>query len=136
MHALRFHILSMIQRYFTIAEANALLPEIKPLMAQLLEMRAKSSRLSQQLVDLLETPHLDFGGPIPTALAQDFIVIETLLKKVRSYGCMVKNLEAGLVDFLAQIDGRDVYLCWRYGEESITYYHELHTGFPGRRPIH
>ncbi|NCF66206.1 MAG: DUF2203 family protein [Chloroflexi bacterium] len=126
----------MTPRYFTLAEANDLLPQIKPLMAQLLELRAKTARLSQQLGDLLETPYLDFGGPIPNALAQDFIVMETLLNQIRSHGCIVKNLEAGLVDFLAQIDGRDVYLCWRYGEESITYYHELHTGFPGRRPIH
>ena len=125
----------MAPRYFTLAEANALLPEIEPLMAQLLELRAGAARMSQQISYLLESPHLEFGGPIPATLAQDFAQIENLIDKIRSYGCIVKNLEAGLIDFLAQIDGRDVYLCWRYGEESIAYYHELHTGFPGRRPI-
>jgi len=133
--ASRFWFFKMATRYFTIDEANAILPEIKPLMAQLLELRAKTVRLSQQLGDLLERPHVDFGGPIPTELAQDFEVMENLLHLIRSYGCVVKNLEAGLIDFLAKIDGRDVYLCWRYGEPRITYYHELHTGFPGRRPI-
>lgn len=122
----------MSVRYFTLDEANAVLEEIKPLMAELLERRARVVRLSKQLGDLLETPHVDFGGPVPSALAQDFAAIEDLLGRIKSYGCVVKSVNAGLIDFLAQIDGRDVYLCWRYGEEQIEYYHELHTGFRGR----
>jgi len=122
----------MTVRYFTRKEADEVLPELKSLMAQLLEQRAKAVRMSRQLESLFEKPHLDFGGPVPTALAQDFVVIENLLTQIRSYGCVVKNLEAGLIDFLTKINGRDVYLCWRYGEERIAYYHELHTGFQGR----
>ncbi len=125
----------MTVRYFTREEANELLAELKPLMGRLLEMRAKTVRTSRQLETLLAEPHLDFGGPVPTALAQDFVIIEDLLNQIRSYGCVVKNLEAGLIDFLAKINGRDVYLCWRYGEEQIAYYHDLHTGFQGRRAL-
>ena len=43
--------------------------------------------------------------------------------------------QSGLVDFLAKIDGRDVYLCWRYGEPRVAHYHELHTGYNGRQPV-
>lgn len=122
----------MTIRYFSLSEANEVVSEIEPLMAELLERRAKSARQSRKIKHLLEDNHIDFGGALPTELAQEFVVIEALLDQIRSYGCVVKNLEAGLIDFLAKINGRDVYLCWRYGEDRIAYYHELHTGFQGR----
>ena len=122
----------MTVRYFTLEEANQALLEIEPLMGQLLQKRARSVRKSRQIEHLLEDPHIDFGGSLPSELALEFAAIEDLLNQIRSHGCVVKNLEAGLIDFLAKIDGRDVYLCWRYGEDRIAYYHELHTGFQGR----
>lgn len=125
----------MSVRYFTLAEANALLPTIEPLMAELLERRAKAVRLSKEITDLLQDTHVDFGGSLPSQLAQEFAIIEQRHREIKSYGCIVKNIDAGLVDFLSQIKGRDVYLCWRYGEEQVQYYHELHTGFRGRKAI-
>lgn len=125
----------MSVRYFTIEEANALLPTLKPLMAELLERRARSAQKGQWVADALHQPHVDVGGPILSELAGEFVIIERLLHKIRDTGCVVKSLEGGLVDFLAKIDGRDVYLCWRYGEESVTHYHELHTGFRGRQSL-
>jgi hypothetical protein len=125
----------MTVRYFTLEEANEALVEIEPLMGRLLEKRAKSVRLSRQIEHLLDESHVDFGGRLPTKLAMEFAAIEDLLNQISSYGCVVKNLEAGLIDFLAKIDERDVYLCWRYGEDHIAYYHELHTGFQGRTAI-
>lgn len=125
----------MAIRYFTVEEANHIVNEIKPLMGELLERRAKAVRISRQIKDLLAAEHVDFGGPLPSTLFQEFYAIEMLLKRIKSYGCVVKSLEAGLVDFLAQIDGRDVYLCWRYSEERVAYYHELHTGFQGRKTL-
>lgn len=130
-HPIFIHI-EMTIRYFTLEEANEALVEIKPLMGKLLAKRAETVRLSQQIEHLLDDKHIDFGGPLPAKLAMEFAAIEVLLKQISSYGCVVKNLDAGLVDFLAKIDGRDVYLCWHYGEDRIAYYHELHTGFQGR----
>ncbi len=125
----------MTVRYFTREEADEVLVELIPLMAQLLERKAKAVRMSRQLEHLFKESHIDFGGPVPTELAQDFVIIDSLLSHIRSYGCVVKNLEAGLIDFLTKINGRDVYLCWRYGEDRIAYYHELHTGFQGRKAL-
>ena len=122
-------------RYFTIEEANTLLPTLEPLMAELLERRAKCAQQGRLVAELLRQPHVDVGGPILSELTAEFVVIERLLFKIKDTGCVVKSLEAGLVDFLAKIDGRDVYLCWRYGEESVAYYHDLHTGFQGRRSL-
>lgn len=122
-------------RYFTVEEANALLPEIRPLMAELLNRRAKVVESRHALVPILKRPHQDVGGGAASDIVQDFITIERLAKKIRSYGCVIKDLNAGLVDFLSERDGRDVYLCWRFDEPSIKYYHELHTGFNGRERV-
>jgi hypothetical protein len=122
-------------RYFTLDEANALLPELEPLVGRLLELRAKVSHESRELTGMLGDLHSDIGGPAASRLTREFAEIETLVDRIRGYGCVLKSLEAGLLDFLCERDGRDVYLCWRYGEPSIQYYHEVHTGFQGRRPV-
>ncbi len=50
-------------------------------------------------------------------------------------GAVVKDPQIGLLDFYGEIDGRLVWLCWRHGEESVRYYHELEAGFGGRKPL-
>ncbi|HEY1410107.1 MAG TPA: DUF2203 domain-containing protein [Promineifilum sp.] len=122
-------------RYFTVDEANALLPELEPLVGRLLELRAKVSTDGREMGELLADLHSDVGGPVASELVRSFDEIDTLVSQIASYGCVLKSLEAGLLDFLSEREGRDVYLCWRYGEPSIRYFHELHTGFQGRRPL-
>jgi len=122
-------------KYFTVEEANALLPKVEPLMAQLLERRARVSRLASQMQPLLEDIHSDVGSRDASELVLDFKAIERLVNKIQAYGCLVKDINVGLLDFLADRHGRDVYLCWRYGEPRIEFYHDLHNGFNGRQPI-
>lgn len=123
----------MPARYFTLEEANALLPKIKPLMDSLLTRRAKAAKMSRQVEELFDDLRVDRGGPILSELAMDFAIIERQIAELQNYGCVIKDLNGGLVDFLAERNGREVYLCWRFGEDRIEYYHELHTGFQGRR---
>ncbi|MEZ4517585.1 MAG: DUF2203 domain-containing protein [Chloroflexota bacterium] len=125
----------MAIRYFTREEVDDLLPEIEPLVGRLLERRAKVARVGQQIDDRLTDLHTDFANPESTQLAYEFEVIEELVDQIQSYGCVVKSLEVGLVDFLSDMNGRDVYLCWRYGEPQISYYHDIHAGFQDRRPL-
>ena len=125
----------MPARYFTVEEANGLLPEISALMEALQARRANVIESRKQMSDLLAAGQSDFGGPAASAIAQDFVAIESLARRIRSYGCVIKDLNNGLVDFLAKLNGREVYLCWRYGEPQVAFYHELHTGFKGRRPV-
>lgn len=125
----------MSVRYFTVEEANSLLPELEPLVGQVLELRAKASRQSRELADMLGDLRSDVGGHDASRLAQGFAEIESLVYRIQSYGCVLKSLEAGLLDFLTERDGRDVFLCWRYGEPAIQHYHEIHDGFQGRQPL-
>ena len=125
----------MPSRYFTLEEANALLPKIEPIMDSLLTRRAKAAKMSRNVSELFEDVHVDRGSPILSELTLDFTAIEQMLAELQNYGCVVKDLNVGLLDFLAQKNGREVYLCWRFGEDRIEYYHELHTGFQGRKKL-
>ena len=122
-------------KYFTVEEANAMLPILEPLMKQLLARRARASRLAQQVGGILSDLRSNVGGAELSTLTQDFIAIERMIAKVQSYGVVIKDINAGLLDFLSQRNGRDVYLCWKYGEDKIEYFHELHTGFAGRQLV-
>jgi hypothetical protein len=119
-------------KYFTLEEANGLLPALEPLMAELLERRARVVQARHEVADIMGDLHSDRGSREASYMVQDFIAIEKLAKKIRGYGCVIKDLNAGLVDFLAERDGREVYLCWRFGEPRIEFFHELHTGFMAR----
>ena len=125
----------MSLRYFTVQEANALLPELEPLVGRVLALRARASHHSREMGALLVDLSSDIGGSLPSRLTGEFAEIEELIERIQSYGIVLKSLEAGLLDFLCERDGRDVFLCWRYGEPTVQYYHELHIGYQGRRPI-
>lgn len=125
----------MKARYFTVDEANALLPVIEPLVGELLERRAKVVVTRQNLGAVLDDYHSDVGGQPATEMAVEFDSIEALVKRIQSYGCVLKDTNSGLVDFLAEMNGREVFLCWRYGEPRVAFYHELHLGFNGRQPV-
>ncbi len=127
--------MSKTVRYFTVEEAQTVLPTVKRLMAELLERRGRAAQLSQTIGEPLKDLRSNLGGPAFTELTAEFERIQALMAELEAMGCVIKNLNAGLVDFLSQINGRDVYLCWRYGEETIAFYHELHTGFKGRQPL-
>ena len=129
------HMNTMTARYFTVEEANALLPEIRPLMAELMERRAKVVSTRGELEPMLESGGDNFGGPKASEMVLEFMAIERLASGIRSRGCVIRDLNAGLVDFLSERDGREVYLCWRYGEPRVEFYHELNAGFQGRQRI-
>ncbi len=57
------------------------------------------------------------------------------LEQIHATGCVVKDIEVGLLDFPARINGEAVYLCWRLGEDRIRFYHNQDEGFSGRKPI-
>lgn len=125
----------MPARYFSVTEANEILAEIKPLMAELLERRARVVRSRHEVASILSDLTSDMGSPEATVMAQDFDVIQQLIRRIQAYGCRVKDMNVGLLDFLSERKGREVYLCWRYGEEQIGYFHELHTGYNSRQRL-
>ena len=123
---------SRSSRRFTLLQANSSLPLVKRIVADIVKMH-------QQAVTCREA--LDSAkGQRETADAQkslDATVdrLSALVDELSEVGAELKDYDSGLIDFVGRHDGRDVYLCWKLGEESITHWHELHTGFAGRLPV-
>ncbi len=122
-------------RYFTVEEANEMLPSLEPLVGELLKRRAKVAHQRQALGSLLDDLHVDIGGTAVSELTIEFEQIERLIREVQAHGCVIKSINAGLVDFWSKVDGQDVFLCWRYGEDYVEHYHPLHEGYNGRLPL-
>ena len=61
--------------------------------------------------------------------------VEAALDQIHSTGCVVKDLDTGLLDFPSLLDNQEVYLCWRLGEDRIRFYHGIKEGFAGRKPL-
>ena len=61
--------------------------------------------------------------------------LQGFVDELMTIGVELKDYQTGLVDFVGRHQGRDVYLCWKLGETSITHWHELQTGFAGRLPV-
>jgi len=55
------------------------------------------------------------------------------IKKIHDFGCFLKDVDVGVIDFLSEKDGRPIFLCWFYGEDEIAYYHEIDSGYKERK---
>lgn len=123
-------------RYFTVAEANALLPIIKPHIEQLVRSWQHIMVNQKQVVELLqEHPHVDMGGPFLSIIANDIIRSQNAMMTIQALGVQLKDPNTGLIDFPCMYNGQEVYLCWRRGEDQIAFWHTPDAGFAGRRPI-
>jgi hypothetical protein len=127
-------------RLFTLAEALALLPTVRQMI---LEIQESKRELDEAAVELTRLEGLTGGnGHLAADVARarhDVEVrterLESLTVELASLGVQLKGIEEGLVDFPSERDGREVLLCWRLGEDTIGWWHDLETGFPGRQPL-
>jgi hypothetical protein len=125
----------MKARYFTLDEARAALPQVKMLMEQIQSARREILRLRPDALPVLQQAALNGGNKVLGELAAHVARLEAGVKGIMALGVVVKDIDAGLVDFIGVRNDREVYLCWRYGEEEIGYWHELNAGVAGRRPV-
>jgi hypothetical protein len=122
----------MSRRYFTVEEARAVLPQVRDLIEKAIPVLNRMHRCSPDVRRLAENAALNTGGPAGAEYLECLILVSGYVGRIQSMGCLVKSLEDGLVDFPCRKDGREVYLCWRYGEKDIEYWHEVDAGFAGR----
>jgi hypothetical protein len=121
--------------YFTVEQANAALVLIRPLMGQLLEIREVILSKQPDLEPMLQKALGNGGSSLASEVAMEVAEMQDLVLQIQSTGALFKDLSSGLVDFLSKREGRDIYLCWRFGEEEVRYWHDLDTGFAGRQPL-
>ena len=129
---------------FTLEEANALVPRLKSLIGAQMERRSQIERGLEQLAKLMgavpDSIRVDDEDPAPVRnlkrdVADRIEKYRVAWREVEELGAVLKDARVGLVDFYGQVDGKAVWLCWKYGEEAVTHYHGLDEGFAGRKPI-
>ena len=125
----------MPRRYYTLDEANALLPTLRRMLAELMEARQHISEAEPELWEILEKSVRNGGGKKAGMFLKDFEIVQQNVQAIDALGIEIKDINSGLIDFWSKRDGREVYLCWRYGEEEIAHWHEIDSGFAGRQPL-
>jgi len=130
-------------RLFTLTEAEQARRQIEPVLLEAMDCRKKLAGLDNDLTAVSARIMMMGGVIVPyeklaklrfehQQLAQS---LKTALDQILETGCLIKDLEVGLLDFPALIDNEEVYLCWKLGEDRIRFYHRQNEGFAGRKPL-
>ena len=124
-------------RYFTVEEAEALIPQLEQIFEAVAELTAQAEVKVASL-----RRRADAGETDPAAAAIERSQLQFLaqgvnerLEKIAELGGLPKGVQPALVDFPFRLEGRDAFLCWRLGEKRITHYHGENEGFANRRPL-
>ncbi len=137
-------------KYFTISEANATLPEINEKFKKALEIRNEITMIEKRIQVIMtdasiaqsETysdnrhlnplkTYIELKQKLNSAVTRLYHTIEL----IESMGVSLKGLDEGLVDFPSKRFDKDVWLCWKFGETEIKFWHDMDNGFMGRKPI-
>jgi hypothetical protein len=130
-------------RFFTVEEANEAVPALEIEFGRIARARNDLGPLIESLGGAdVAVAILHEGGVAPPGREADAERLRTLaaeitesVERVNEMGCLVKDLERGLVDFYALEDDEPVFLCWQYGEPAVAHWHSVDEGFSGRKPI-
>jgi len=130
-------------RLFSLTEAERTRRELEPVLIEAMECRKKLSGLDAELSAVAARIMMMGGILVPhdklslvrtehTRLVQN---LKSALDQILETGCLIKDLDVGLLDFPSVIDNEEVYLCWKLGEDRIRFYHRQDEGFAGRKPL-
>jgi hypothetical protein len=122
------------ERHFSREEANALLPQLTALLSQLQERKDELTDTEAHEA-LSEAAPTNGGGEQGRQVGVAFLEVRRILETVERAGIVLRDIDRGLVDFPALMDGREVYLCWELGEDEVGYWHDLEGGYGGREPL-
>jgi hypothetical protein len=130
-------------KLFTLTEAERTRREVEPVLIEAIDLRRKLGPLDEELTALATRIQWTGGMTVEyeqvakTKFERDRLAeaLKAALEKIHATGCVVKDLETGLLDFPAIVDNQEAYLCWRLGEERIRFWHRQDEGFAGRKPL-
>jgi hypothetical protein len=123
--------------FYDIDEANERLTDVEPILEALRTQREEVARLAERLraaeADDVTDPAVAsvLRARIRAAVDQ----MEAAVARLDDWGVVLRDIRTGLIDFPALVNGRQVWLCWRLGEDGIAWWHELTTGFDSRLPL-
>jgi len=124
-------------KLFTIQEANALLPSVRTMVAQIQKAHRRVAQYRDDAKQAAESAEKGGGGiSSGLAYAQALTTLTTVIAELETLGVQLKDFERGLVDFPSMRDGRVVLLCWQMGEgDELEWWHDVDAGFAGRTPL-
>ena len=122
-------------KYYTPVEANNLLEIVRPMVGELMRIGERIREHQPEIWAVVEKSAGNGGNPALSKMLPDFDKLDAILHRLQDMGIEVKDLTSGLIDFPALRSGRVVYLCWKYNEGLVQFWHEVEAGFAGRQPI-
>jgi hypothetical protein len=120
------------ERVFTVVDANAELAELRERLPRLRDARIGLIASSERITDAVAS---DGGGVAGSDWFRHQETLKAELTYLADRGILLRDPDTGLIDFPAERDGEQVFLCWRLGEGDVEYYHGVHSGFSGRKPL-
>jgi hypothetical protein len=130
------------KRYYTIDEANAALPLVKAIVKDIVDLgrdleerHERLARLSSSQGGGYDDAHREELEPMQAEFERGQERMQELVEELSGLGVELKDYRIGLVDFRAWMQNREVYLCWKLGEEEVAYWHELEAGYKGRQRL-
>jgi hypothetical protein len=120
------------KRRFTLAQANSTLPLVKRIVGDIVRTHGLVLKYQAELERSTAGKTL---SEAQTKLDAAVNHLEDYVDELSDVGCELKDYQIGLIDFVGKHQRRDVYLCWKLGEEQIGYWHEIEAGYAGRQPI-
>ncbi len=133
------------QKTFTVEEAQEILPKVIPLVEQLQGLQRSIVQTGRQLEEMSNKVSEGNGYPIAslkgqikqltTRQLQLIEAFQSALKQFEDLGCVLKDVNAGLVDFYSVREGQIVCLCWKLEEDRIRFWHGVDEGYAGRQPL-
>lgn len=132
-----------MSKIFTVMEAEQLIPQLERIVENLIANKRNAMEIGEDLARMQEEIKRKAGKDNEaleivnkqTELEFMIKVINEGLDAIELLGAEPKDLDLGLVDFPAMIEGQPALLCWKYGEKSIRYYHGHEEGYSGRKPL-
>ncbi len=119
---------------YTVEEANAALPTLRPLLQRLRD--ARDLLTDEEAHEVLSGAAPANGGGEPgVQVGEAFLEVRRLLGALAEAGIVLRDIDRGLIDFPAIVDGREAFLCWELGEDEVGYWHDPDAGFGGRQPL-
>jgi len=122
------------QKHYTRAEARALLPQIRRWLRRLTQLRGELKKQDERLNEM-RTAAADLGGEPVNVWVRTMAEVKEVLLEFYQREIQIKDLERGLIDFPALLEGKEVFLCWEQAEKDIEYWHDLDSGYAGREPL-
>ncbi|MEK6861761.1 MAG: DUF2203 domain-containing protein [Nanoarchaeota archaeon] len=126
----------MQKRYFSLEEAEQIIPDIRKDLMKLIKLKNSINTLSEVDIEFDDEYVNDrFDTTFNKELHKMSYGFYKIIDKLEKIGCILRDIDIGLIDFLSVHNGKEICLCYRIDENRIAYWHELYDGFEGRRPL-